>query len=393
MRLELKYLIIGLFMVFQYSPLSSKDFLKTSPSSKIISLRQQIGQMIMVGFEGVGPQDPEVQAIAGFIEKGLVGGVILFGYNIKNPTQVKRLTGFLKSIPAPLPLLIAVDQEGGKVQRLNSKNGFLDFLSAQKVSKTFSPQEAIAYYERMAKMVKEADFNTVFGPVVDLENLNGTGPMNPVIGKLERSFSSNPSKVADYGASFIKAHHRYGLLTSLKHFPGHGLAGSDSHIDLVDITKTFDPQELKPYSLLFERGLADMVMVGHLMMQQFDTHYPATLSPIITKKLLREKGYQGVVITDDLFMGAIQKNFEFKDIILAAVEADMDILLFSLNKAAQKGVNEEDLKKKQKATEDLIPKIIEVIEDGIESGRFPVGRLEASYKRIQGLKSRLGQAK
>lgn len=353
------------------------------------SLRQKIGQMIMVGFHGITPQDSQVKSLSTKIEQGLVGGVIFFAYNLKTPEQVRGLTQHFKGLKVPHPVLLAIDQEGGKVQRLGQKNGYQAFESAKSVASTKSLSEAQTHYAEMAHVVKDAGFNVVFGPVVDLDHHphKKNAPVNPVIGGLERAFSANPETVIDYGAAFIKAHQQQGILTSLKHFPGHGLAPSDTHIDLTDITKTFAPTlELAPYKALASQGLIDMVMTGHVMLRSLDSKDPATLSSTIIKKLLRQEGYDGVVITDDLFMGAIQKHYAFEDIILKAIDADVDILLFSINTAAQKGINEQD---KKPLDIKVVEKIIDVIERAIQEGRLSESRIQKSYDRIVRMKRQL----
>ncbi len=358
-----------------------------------IPLRQKIGQMIMVGFHATKASEPQVTSLSKKIEQGLVGGVIFFRYNIVNPEQTRALTQHFQNLKTTAPLLLAVDQEGGKVQRLNAKNGFKDYKSAKEVARTLTPEEAFSHYADMAKTTSDAGFNVVFGPVVDLDHNptldSKTAPVNPVIGGLERAYGADPKIITAYATQFIEAHHKYGILTSLKHFPGHGLAPSDTHIDLTDVTSTYEADlELAPYGALAKKGLIDMVMTAHVMMRNLDEKQPATLSPMILKKLLRQGNfaYEGVVISDDLFMGAIQKNYSFEEIVLLAVEADVDILLFSINTAAQKGINAEDQKP---VDANLVDKIVDIIEGGIKSGRLTQGRIEKSYERIMKMKAAL----
>ena len=370
--------------------LSTSLFAQETPAMKqppAPTLRQKIGQMIMVGFHATTPKDKQVTSLSEKIEAGLVGGVIFFGYNIENPSQTKALTAHFKGLKTDHPLLLAIDQEGGRVQRLNQKKGFKDFKSAKDVAGTLSIKEAWDHYHDMASLTKDAGFNVVFGPVVDLDHHPEGGPVNPVIGGLKRAFSADPQVITDYATAFIKAHHAHGILTSLKHFPGHGLAPSDTHIDLTDVTDTYEADlELAPYQALDKKGLIDMVMTAHVIMRNLDSSHPATLSPTIIKTLLREEGYNGVVITDDLFMGAIQKNYDFKEIVLKAIEAEVDILLFSINHAAQKGINAENQKP---IDAQLVNNIIDVIEEAVTNKRLSRERIEQSYNRIVRLKKKL----
>lgn len=372
--------------------------LVTAPSSTFstLTLRQKIGQMIMVGFHGTTPQDPQIQTLSDHIRQGNVGGIIFFGYNIVNPHQTRRLTQHFRSLSAPHPLLLALDQEGGRIQRLRSDNGFKDFKSAKTIAQTCTPSQARIHYEDMAQITAATGFNLVLGPVVDLE-YDPTGiqqdenrRQNPAIGGLERAYDADPETVIHYARSFIHAHRTHGILTSLKHFPGHGLAPADTHIELTDITRTFQPDfELAPYLALSKTNEVDMVMTAHVMLRTLDQHHPATLSPVILKKLLREQGYKGVIITDDLFMGAIQKNYTLKEMVLMALNADVDILLFSINQGAQKNVNgipstQGKLYHHGKILED----VISIIETAIQAGDLSTQRIETSYARIVALKDK-----
>lgn len=381
-----KKLLLIISVLFISTPLFAKETLPVT-SSPPLTLRQKIGQMIMVGFHATTPQDKQVSILSQKIEDGLVGGVIFFRYNIENSTQTKKLTAHFNNLNTTHPLLLAVDQEGGRVQRLNDKNGFKDFKSAQEVGETLSVKQAHEHYEKMAAITQDAGFNVVFGPVVDLAHHPEGGPVNPVIGGLKRAFSSDPKTITKYAGAFIKAHHDHNILTSLKHFPGHGLAPSDTHIDLTDVTETYEADlELAPYQDLEKQGLTDMIMTAHVMMRNLDEKDPATLSATIIKELLRAEGYDGVVITDDLFMGAIQKNYDFKEIVLKAIEADVDILLFSINHAAQKGINAEDQKP---VDAQLVDNIIDIVEEAIKSKRISLERIEKSYQRIVKMKEKL----
>lgn len=386
--LNLPRLILMIALLLSFNPCKGN----TMPATKI-PLRQKIGQMVMVGFHATKPSEPQVKSLSEKIEQGLVGGVIFFRYNIVNPKQTHALTQHFHSLKKNAPLLLAVDQEGGKVQRLNAKNGFNDYKSAKDVAKNLTPKEAFSHYADMAKMTANAGFNVVFGPVVDLDH-NPTlesenPPVNPVIGGLERAYGADPEVIVTYATQFIEAHHQHNILTSLKHFPGHGLAPSDTHIDLTDVTTTYEAElELAPYEALSEKGLIDMVMTAHVMMRNLDEEHPATLSPTILKELLRkgDHPYDGVVISDDLFMGAIQKNYNFEEVVLLAIEADVDILLFSINTAAQKGINAENQKP---VDANLVDKIIDTIESAVKSGRLTQERVNKSYERIIKMKQAL----
>lgn len=385
-RLSLKNLLWGLLLLLGacQDTVERKEPIMSVPR-QIAQLRPKIGQMIMIGFNGTEPGDREVKALQQLAKKGELGGIIFFGYNLKDPDQVKALTRSFNHTETPYPLLLAIDQEGGKVQRLRAKNGFQDFMSAKQASQS-SPQLRDSNYQNMAAMVHQAGFNMVLGPVVDLEYNLKDHKVSPAIGALERSYGPTPEIVYRNAQAFIKAFHHQGIITTLKHFPGHGFAQQDSHHGLVDITQTHDPTELDPFYQLIAAGQADAIMTAHLLNRHHDPDFPATLSPRILKPLLRDQGYQGVIITDCLNMGAIQQYFQFEDIIINALNADVDILLFSNNSGANinVGLNGERIPSPQ-----LVSRIIAIIEQAVVAGRISPERIEQSYRRIVRLKQQL----
>lgn len=284
----------------------------------------------MVGFRGTAPEDPSVQQLLQNLERGLVAGVIFFAHNLISPSQVQALTQAFREVKTPVPPLLALDQEGGRVQRLGPPNGFKAFPSARHVAKTLSLQEAHALYLEMAHQTQEAGFNFVFGPVVDLHS-----PTSPVIGKLERAYASQAGEIIGYAQAFVEAHRQKGIRTCLKHFPGHGLAPGDTHLGWVDVTETFSTEELAPFQSLLQSGHADAVMASHLFHKDWDPLFPVSLSAEMMPQLLRkEMGYQGVVVTDDLHMGAIGQHFSLETVLYQAIKAHNDLLIVSGNPLA-----------------------------------------------------------
>jgi len=356
----------------------------TEQFSSFDNLDAYIGQKIMVGFKGTTPQDPEVQQLSALIQSGKVGGIIFFAYNIKSPHQIRKLTQHFLSLKTPTPIMLAIDQEGGKVQRLSAKNGFEDFDSAKQVT---AKNNGAQVYAHMAKVVKDAGFNVALGPVVDLES-NDAGVMNPVIGKLERSYSADPNIVVRQSVQFVKAMHQRGILTALKHFPGHGLASGDTHAGLVNVTATFKQAELQPYYDLVANypECVDMIMTAHVMHKKYDTLCPATLSPEILGTLLRKRGYDGVIISDCLYMGAITQNFNFDTIIKQATLAGVDIMIFSRNNAAS--INNQASTQQQSLT-DFVNAVHHTLRNQISQQQMPVVLIASSYQRITKLKNML----
>jgi beta-N-acetylhexosaminidase len=298
------------------------------------TFEQMIGQMVMVGFFGTALPDPGVQTVLRQLQQGKVGGVLYLRDNVSSLDKIVQMNdAFLRAQPG-LPPFIAVDQEGGFIQRLKGDIGFPDTLSAKRMAAQ-GVGRAWRDYTIMARALRAHGFNLNLGPVVDLE----TNPDNPIIARYRRAYSADPGTVSDYAAMFIQAHHASGVLTALKHFPGHGSSQSDTHLGFTDISASWVAAELEPYRALLGRNdlNIDMVMAGHLyhsgLNRGGEPRTPATLSPQVMQ-LLRgqgqgQLGYGGVVITDDLRMGAIREHFSQTEALLAAVRAGNDILMYS----------------------------------------------------------------
>jgi beta-N-acetylhexosaminidase len=294
-------------------------------------IEKMIGKMVVLGFKGETAQSSS--KIYKDIKKYDLGGVILFDKdpnnkkkikNIRNPKQLQSLTKQLQSINKS-KLLISIDQEGGIVQRLNKKNGFISIPKAKVVS-TKGISYAKGIYSDLGKVLNTAGLNVNFAPVVDL-NIN---PDNTVIVKLGRSFGKNPKKVTEYASIFINELKKENVISVLKHFPGHGSSLSDSHKGFVDISNTWSQKELDPYKYLIKNDKVDMIMTAHVFNKFLDPKYPATLSKNINTKLLRNKlKYKGVLVTDDLQMYAISKHYTLKQTVTLAINSGVDLLLFA----------------------------------------------------------------
>ena len=259
-------------------------------AARAASLAEMAGQMVLVGFKGNSLDDATIKTLIGEIQQGQIGGVMYLKANVKTLAEVRKMNAaFLAANPA-MPPFISLDQEGGKIERLTGAVGFPDMPSEQDIGRSDTPAQAQAIYGKTARALKDEGFNLNFGPVVDL-NVN---PDNPIIGHYVRSFGVDPDRDSALAAAFIAAHHAAGVLTALKHFPGHGSSTADSHKGFVDITGTWKPVELEPYEKLFKASDPDFVMVGHL----YNAHYPipgdklelpASLSPVWIGDVLRGK--------------------------------------------------------------------------------------------------------
>jgi beta-N-acetylhexosaminidase len=229
----------------------------------------------------------------------------------------------------------------------------------------------------MAGWFHEAGINTNLAPVVDV-NVN---PSSPAIGRLERSYSSNPEVVADHALAFIEEFANRDVVTALKHFPGHGSALADSHFGFTDITNTWKPLELTPYVKILEQLQPDMIMTGHLFHQGFDTSYPASLSDYFITDLLRDSlGYDGVVISDEMFMRAVRDHYTFDEAIVRVINSGTDILLFNNNRCSVSAPCGSDTQNS------LSRYVINLVLRKIDEGAISESRIDESYRRIKRLK-------
>jgi beta-N-acetylhexosaminidase len=294
--------------------------------------------------------------------------------NIESPRQLEKLDEKLKEAASVTPLLISIDQEGGVINRLKPAYGFPPSYTQQYLGELNDPAFTHQCAATTAGTLRSAGINLNLAPVVDL-NIN---PDCPIIGALERSFSADPDVVTAHALQVIEAHHESGRLTTLKHFPGHGSSTDDSHQGFTDVTDTWDPIELVPFGNIIAAGKADVVMTAHIFNANLDPDYPATLSySTITGILRQQLGWDGVVITDDMGMGAITQYYGFEQALQLSIEAGADILAYAINSAA--------------GFDPTIPaRAFVEIKRLVQQGIIPESRIEQSYQRIMQLKARLG---
>jgi len=333
------------------------------------SLDVKIGQMILIGM----PNAAVDSLVLAEVKQGKVGALIYFEKNI--PASASAFAAFKKMSwtyqkAAPIPLFICIDQEGGKVNRLKPKYGFTRTITAAAIGRYQSLDSVRFYAEATAATLAGLGINVNFAPCVDV----AVNPTNPVIVKPERSYSSNEDSVALFAREVVKAHRKYGIVTSLKHFPGHGSSKDDTHLGLADVTNTWTPRELKPYQLLIDSGYADGVMTSHIVNKNLDhSALPGTLSKPMLDSLLRKKlGYHGVIFSDDMQMRAIASNYGLDEAIKLAVNAGVDVMCFSNN---IQGVEDR-----------TVDRVHDIIRGFVESGAIPRTRIDESFRRIMELK-------
>jgi beta-N-acetylhexosaminidase len=335
----------------------------------IDSLDIKIGQMILVGM----PKAEIDSAVLKDVRDGKVGALIYFEKNI--PKSASAFASFKKMSwayqkAASIPLFICIDQEGGKVNRLKEKYGFTRSITAASIGKFKSMDSVQFYAEATAATLAGLGINVNFAPCVDL----AINPTNPVIVKAERAYSANEDSVALFAKEVVKQHRKFGIVTALKHFPGHGSSKDDTHLGLADVTNTWSARELKPYQLLIDSGYVDGVMTSHIVNKKLDrSALPGTLSKSILDSLLRKKmKFNGVVFSDDMQMKAIANNYGLNETIKLAINAGVDIMCFSNNIM---GVENR-----------TVDKVHDIIKNFVASGQIKKARIDESFKRIMKLK-------
>ncbi len=335
-----------------------------------IEIKSMISRMLVIGFEGENVD--ENSKIIKQIKKYNLGGVILFDRfyndanrtkNIRSPKQLKILTQRLQQA-SKKPLIVAIDQEGGRVERLKESYGFVHTKSAMQMAKG-SLKSAEKEYKKLADTLHVNGINCDFAPVVDL----AINPKNYVIYKLERSYGADGKRVSEYAGVFIDALRDENIISVLKHFPGHGSSMGDSHKGFVDVSDTWSEKELEPYRILIGQNRADMIMTAHVFNSHLDPVHPATLSYSVNTKLLRNKlGFKGVIISDDLQMKAISEHYLLKEMLTLAINSGVDMLLFA----------------NQLAYQDL-DSVINTIYHSIREGDIKISRILESNRRIEAL--------
>ena len=285
-----------------------------------MTLDEKIGQMIAIGIDGYSVDDTAKQLIT----DKKVGGVILFKDNISNSNQLLQLINDIKGINSTnkIPIFISVDQEGGRVNRLPSEIKSLP--SNEIIGNKNDNKLAYDIGKNIGYALGSFGFNMDFAPVLDVNS----NPNNTVIG--DRSFSNDKDKVASLGASEINGFKDSNIISVAKHFPGHGDTATDSHYALPIINKTLD--ELKSVEFVpFKKAIEEKVpaiMVSHILMPQIDANNPASMSKtIITDILRKDLKFDGLIVTDDMTMGAVTNELDITTACINSINAGADLLL------------------------------------------------------------------
>lgn len=325
----------------------------------MLTLQDKIGQMLLVGFEGLAAPD----YLLDWLREGRIGGVILFARNIESPTQVAKLTQQVHTA-AKYPALVGIDQEGGTVARL--REGFTESPGAMALSAAGDERLTERMSRVLAQEMHALGINWTYAPAVDISYSMD----NPTVGT--RSFGSDKERVATMAAAAVRGFQSGGVAATAKHFPGLGNTAVDTHeaLAVLDVAVAqLINHDLTPYRAAMQAGVAT-VMTTHTIFSALDTDYPATLSPVIVRRLLREElGFQGVVCTDCMEMKAITDNYSAGESAVLAALADIDVIHFSHTPA------------KQTAAYDALL-------DAVQSGRISAEMIDRANERIRLLKER-----
>ncbi len=317
------------------------------------SLDPEVAGLFAVGFHGTTPS----REVLELIDRG-VYGVILFSRNVVDARQVAELVSELKR-HAARPLLVSIDQEGGRVARLRSPQGFTELPPMRRVGQIGEDRNAFDVGALLGRELRAVGIDQDYAPVVDVD----TNPANPVIG--DRSFGRDASQVARMGAALARGLQSAGVAACAKHFPGHGDTSQDSHKHLPRLPHALERLrdiELVPFRAVAEAGVASM-MTAHVVFEALDRTRPATMSRAAIGLLRTELRYDGCVISDDLEMAAVAEHFSLEESVVGAASAGVDALLVCHHA-------------------DVQHRAIDLLRTAVERGDLTRERLEEARRRV-----------
>jgi beta-N-acetylhexosaminidase len=341
-------------------------------------LHRRVGQMVMVGFRGM--TAVQARPVMRHIANGLVGSVVLYDMdaefggprNFQSREQVRNLITALKGM-GDIPVLVALDAEGGFYHRLKEKFGFALAFPAAEMGERNDLQFTRMAAGTTADELADIGVDINLAPVLDLLN-----PSNLTASARRRAFSADPAVVAAQAGEFILAHREKGILTTCKHFPGMGGLLRPYMPGQGEVIADLAPLDLEPYRLLIDKHLVDAVLATRVTHTDFDPDFPGCLSHKTVTELLRGSlGFDGVVFSDAMEMPAIWEVFGFERGTILAVNAGVDILIF----CNQSGVVPYD--------EDRGPAVVRTIVDAVERGEIPEARINEACARVLALKARV----
>lgn len=371
------YFLIILFFITGCTSINKKNDINVNSE---LSLRQKIGQLFVIRLESIDsaisldllhsqycPGTTEINSnMQSFYDQYPAGGFCIFDRNIKNPQQIKDLNNQIHEMYSPSPFIF-IDEEGGTVSRIAGNKNFSvpKFKNMGEIGKSNNSDNAYYAGLEIGSYLKEYGFDIDFAPIADVN----TNPKNPVIGT--RAFSNNPDTVANMDIAFLNGLHENNIFGCLKHFPGHGDTKTDTHKGYAETSKNW--QQLKDCEMIpFQKGIdskIQIIMTAHIAAPKVtESSVPATLSHLLlTEKLRKEMGFNGIIITDAMEMGAIRKEYSSAESAIQAIEAGADIILMPYDyKAAFEGVLQ-----------------------AVVTGRLTENRIDESVNRILKLKQQM----
>ena len=307
-------------------PFPSKEAVELVPSDPVeklletMTLEEKVGQLVIAGFYGTSVDE----VTEDLITEAKLGGLIFFGRNVESTSQLVGLLNTFKRIESKIPPFLSIDEEGGSVSRLPSEianlPGARTMMKKNVLNLTYEEGRAIGY------ALDDYGFNMNFAPVLDVDN----GKSGSVIGS--RSFSTDPQVVAELGVLMARGMEEHGVIPVVKHFPGHGDTAVDSHAGTPIVKHPLDrlnTVELYPFAYAIERDIP-AIMVGHIILSKVDAKVPSTLSYAVMTELLRNQlKFDGVIVTDDLGMGAISADHTQAEAAVLSIKAGADIVMIS----------------------------------------------------------------
>lgn len=342
--------------------------------AKTPPLEDMIAQMIIIGFDGVKEGDKWVDQIAKDIKREKIGGVFLTDKNIQNAAQLKKLNEYLKAqAPKELPLIVAVEHEGGDKTVFEAKKGFSEIPSAYELFKNKDISETEHLYQKLSSDLAKSGINVNFAPVLDLQPKKDVYEST----KLQRSYSSYEEIVTTYAMLFINALYAEGVMPVVKYFPTAGANLWNNFSSEEDVTNTWRFEQLKPYYDLIAFGKMDAVLMSHVMHKEIDPKNPTLFSKLVIQGLLRDKmHFDGVVFADNLRTNSIANGVDFKQRVIRSIDAGADILVFTnyFSDSASMPFT-----------------VHKIITDAIKSGELSVERIALSYERIVSFKQKLSK--
>lgn len=362
--LVLILMIVNNYRSSDLPPMSSPDPLPKRDEIQSImdnmDIDEKIGQMVIGGYD-------DINEILPIISGNKLGGVLLYKKNIKSVTQTKMDIHTLKesNLQNKIPIFISVDQEGGKVNRLPSEMG--TFESALSIGDQEDISYALNAGIKIAKAIKQLGFNLNFAPVLDIYS----NSKNTVIA--DRAFGTTPDRVSTIGISMLKGFRSEKIISTAKHFPGHGDTEIDSHIGLPVVNKSIEELndfEFKPFIEAIKNDV-DMIMIAHVKLSKIDDSPSSMSYKVVTNILRKQLSFNGVIITDDMAMSAITQNNTISDAAIKAVNAGCDIILVS--QGAQNSIS-----------------VLNSLKSAFLNGQLPAQRIDESVYRILSLKNDYG---